>query len=167
MVAQPPGASQATIEVGDGPRAVTARAAEGDERSRLWARWQEVDKNLDGYAALRSSETAVVVLEPEDEPMIARACVVVLVVLVAAPVARADYRIAGHGYGHGVGLAQYGAMGYAKETRHTYRWILSRYFPGTTRATRAEGADAGAAQAGRRRARRARHAHARRAMAAR
>jgi F420H(2)-dependent quinone reductase len=55
----------ATIEVGGGPRAVTGRAAEGEERSRLWARWQEVDKNLDGYAALRSSETAVVVLEPE------------------------------------------------------------------------------------------------------
>jgi stage II sporulation protein D len=67
--------------------------------------------------------------------MIARACAVVLVVLVAAPAARADYRITGHGFGHGVGLSQYGVMGYAKETRHTYRWILSRYFPGTTRAT--------------------------------
>ena len=55
----------ATVEVGDGPRAVTGRAAEGEERSRLWARWREVDKNLDGYAALRSSETAVVVLEPQ------------------------------------------------------------------------------------------------------
>ncbi len=54
----------ATIELGDGPRAVTARAAEGDERSRLWARYQEVDENLDGYAARRSSETAGVVLEP-------------------------------------------------------------------------------------------------------
>jgi F420H(2)-dependent quinone reductase len=39
-------------------------AAEGDERARLWARWKEVDKNLDGYAALRPSETAVVVIEP-------------------------------------------------------------------------------------------------------
>ena len=40
-------------------------------------------------------------------------CVPVLLALaVAAPDARADYRIAGHGYGHGVGLAQYGAMGY-------------------------------------------------------
>ena len=63
-------------------------------------------------------------------------CVPVLLALaVAAPDARADYRIAGHGYGHGVGLAQYGAMGYARETRHTYRWILSRYFPGTRRAS--------------------------------
>ena len=48
--------------------------------------------------------------------------------------ARADYRIDGHGYGHGVGLSQYGAMGIARETNHTYRWILSRYFPGTRRA---------------------------------
>jgi stage II sporulation protein D len=69
--------------------------------------------------------------------MTARALLVaaVLALLVAAPAARADYRIAGHGYGHGVGLAQYGAKGYAQETRHTYRWILSRYFPGTRRAT--------------------------------
>ena len=56
------------IIAGDGPRAVPAGAAEGEERARLWARWQEVDKNLDAYAALRSSETAVVVLEPEQVP---------------------------------------------------------------------------------------------------
>lgn len=45
-------------------REVRARAAEGEERSRLWAKWRDIDKNLDGYAALRSSETAVVILEP-------------------------------------------------------------------------------------------------------
>ena len=55
---------RASIELGDAPHAVTARAAKGEERSRLWTRWHEVDKNLDAYAALRSSETAVVVLEP-------------------------------------------------------------------------------------------------------
>ena len=48
---------------GDG-YAVRGRAAQGEERSRLWDRWREIDKNLDGYAALRSTETAVVVLEP-------------------------------------------------------------------------------------------------------
>ena len=59
-----------------------------------------------------------------------------LAALVAVvPAARADYRVAGHGFGHGAGLAQYGAMGYARETGHTYRWILRRYFPGTGRAT--------------------------------
>jgi len=31
---------------------------------RLWGRWRAIDTNLDAYAALRSSETAVVVLEP-------------------------------------------------------------------------------------------------------
>ncbi|MFI7575312.1 nitroreductase/quinone reductase family protein [Micromonospora sp. NPDC049497] len=45
-------------------RLVRGRAATGDERSRLWTRWGEIDTNLDAYAALRSSETAVVVLEP-------------------------------------------------------------------------------------------------------
>ncbi|NJP34291.1 nitroreductase/quinone reductase family protein [Micromonospora thermarum] len=54
----------ATVDLVDGQRPVRGRAATGDERSRLWARWGEIDTNLDGYAALRSSETAVVVLEP-------------------------------------------------------------------------------------------------------
>jgi deazaflavin-dependent oxidoreductase (nitroreductase family) len=54
----------ATVELVGGRRMVRGRAATGDERSRLWARWREIDTNLDAYAALRSSETAVVVLEP-------------------------------------------------------------------------------------------------------
>jgi deazaflavin-dependent oxidoreductase (nitroreductase family) len=53
----------ATVEVRDGRRSVQGRAAVGEERSRLWARWREIDLKLDAYAALRSSETAVVVLE--------------------------------------------------------------------------------------------------------
>jgi len=52
------------VDVADGPRLVTGRAADGDERERLWARWREIDNKLDGYAARRSTETAVVVLEP-------------------------------------------------------------------------------------------------------
>ena len=54
----------ARVDLRDGPRLVTGRAASGEERERLWARWREIDKNLDGYAARRSTETAVVVLEP-------------------------------------------------------------------------------------------------------
>jgi deazaflavin-dependent oxidoreductase (nitroreductase family) len=54
----------ATVDLVDGRRLVHGHAATGDERSRLWARWREIDTNLDAYAALRSSETAVVVLEP-------------------------------------------------------------------------------------------------------
>ena len=38
-----------------------ARRAEGAERDRLWARWAEVDDNLEAYAARRPGETAVVV----------------------------------------------------------------------------------------------------------
>jgi deazaflavin-dependent oxidoreductase (nitroreductase family) len=59
----------ARVDLVDGPRSVRARAAEGDERSRLWARWQERNAKLDAYAALRSSETAVVILEPRPEPI--------------------------------------------------------------------------------------------------
>ena len=54
----------ASVGLADGTRTVRGRAAEGEERSRLWARWREMDAKLDGYAALRSGETAVVILEP-------------------------------------------------------------------------------------------------------
>jgi len=52
------------VDTKDGPRLMTARAAVGDERDHLWARWCELDKDLDAYAARRSVETAVVVFEP-------------------------------------------------------------------------------------------------------
>ena len=61
-------APDAVVETRDGSRHVLARAATGEERTRLWARWAEVDKNLEGYAALRPRETAVVVLEPVPGP---------------------------------------------------------------------------------------------------
>jgi deazaflavin-dependent oxidoreductase (nitroreductase family) len=54
----------ATVDRGKGPVAVTARAATGDERERLWARWEHYDKDLEGYAARRSRPTQVVVLQP-------------------------------------------------------------------------------------------------------
>ena len=37
----------------------------------------------------------------------------------------------GHGWGHGVGISQYGAQGYALH-RATYDQILAHYYPGTT-----------------------------------
>jgi deazaflavin-dependent oxidoreductase (nitroreductase family) len=54
----------ATVDLVKESRLVRARAAEGDERSRLWARWRDIDRQLDAYAAMRASETAVVILEP-------------------------------------------------------------------------------------------------------
>jgi deazaflavin-dependent oxidoreductase (nitroreductase family) len=56
----------ATAQTRDGTRQVRARRAQGDERERLWSRWAGIDKNLEGYAALRPAETAVVILEPPD-----------------------------------------------------------------------------------------------------
>ena len=54
----------AEARLAGGTRLVTAYAATGEERARLWGRWREIDDNLDSYAAMRSGETAVVVLEP-------------------------------------------------------------------------------------------------------
>lgn len=53
----------ATVDLADGSRAVRAREATGDERSRLWARWNALD-DCDGWARRRSRPTAIVVLEP-------------------------------------------------------------------------------------------------------
>ena len=56
----------AEIELLDGPRKVTARAAIGDERARLWGSFLALGSSAftDESAALRSRETAIVVLEP-------------------------------------------------------------------------------------------------------
>ena len=54
----------ARVDLSDGPRLVTGRAARGEDRERLWSRWREIDKNLDAFAGRRSTETAVLILEP-------------------------------------------------------------------------------------------------------
>ena len=54
----------ASVVLTDGTRAVRGSAATGAERARLWARWREMGDDVDGYAKLRSTETAIVVLEP-------------------------------------------------------------------------------------------------------
>ena len=55
---------EATVRTRDGERTIQAHRAVGAERDRLWARWAAVDDNLEGYAARRPHETAVVVLSP-------------------------------------------------------------------------------------------------------
>jgi deazaflavin-dependent oxidoreductase (nitroreductase family) len=56
-----------TVDLPGEQRAVHARAADPDERPRLWARWATYDKDLDAFAARRSRETAVVILSPRTE----------------------------------------------------------------------------------------------------
>jgi deazaflavin-dependent oxidoreductase (nitroreductase family) len=53
-----------TVDIVGASRAVRGRAAVGEERTRLWQRWRDIDEGLDAYAKKRSSETAVVILEP-------------------------------------------------------------------------------------------------------
>jgi deazaflavin-dependent oxidoreductase (nitroreductase family) len=55
---------QAEVQLRGGTRHVLAHAAIGLEREQLWERWRVIDHDLDGYARRRSTETAVVVLEP-------------------------------------------------------------------------------------------------------
>ena len=49
-----------------------------------------------------------------------------------AATARADYVVEGRGFGHGVGMSQYGAYGYALNEGRDFRWILGHYYTGTT-----------------------------------
>ncbi|MBK1783765.1 nitroreductase/quinone reductase family protein [Prauserella cavernicola] len=54
----------ASVVLVDGTRRVRGRAARDQEHERLWARWRELDKDLDAYATRRPGGTAVVILEP-------------------------------------------------------------------------------------------------------
>jgi deazaflavin-dependent oxidoreductase (nitroreductase family) len=56
-----------TVDLPGGSRAVHARAANQDERPRLWAMQATYDKDLDAFAARRSRETAVVILSPRPD----------------------------------------------------------------------------------------------------
>ena len=55
-----------TVELPTGTRRVVARAAEGEERARLWRAFLDLGSSAftDASAALRSRETMIVVLEP-------------------------------------------------------------------------------------------------------
>jgi deazaflavin-dependent oxidoreductase (nitroreductase family) len=58
---------ETTVDLPDGPRQVRARAATGAERERLWTRFRDYPgwgDDIDAFAARRSREVAVVVLEP-------------------------------------------------------------------------------------------------------
>lgn len=51
--------------------------------------------------------------------------------LAVPALAHADVRIDGHGWGHGVGLSQYGAFGYASRENRDFGFIVGHYYPGT------------------------------------
>src|SRR3954452_747171 len=62
--------------------------------------------------------------------------VALLAVLACAPTAPAAGRLVvkGHGFGHGIGLSQYGALGYAQHG-FGYRDIIGHYYAGTSIST--------------------------------
>src|ERR671926_1769703 len=58
----------------------------------------------------------------------------VLLALAAGPAEAASrLTVRGAGFGHGVGMSQYGALGFAQHGA-TYREILAHYYTGTTLA---------------------------------
>jgi SpoIID/LytB domain protein len=57
--------------------------------------------------------------------------VVATLALAATAAADGNFHIRGGGYGHGIGMSQYGSYGYALHGKD-YRWILAHYYQGTT-----------------------------------
>src|SRR5437763_14533311 len=57
-----------------------------------------------------------------------------LVLLIAPAAGASPYVIHGRGYGHGIGMSQWGAYGFAKHGR-AYGWILRHYYRGTALGT--------------------------------
>src|SRR6188508_3430340 len=43
----------------------------------------------------------------------------------------AAFFVDGHGWGHGIGMAQWGAYGYALKDGRSYDWILHHYYSDT------------------------------------
>jgi stage II sporulation protein D len=66
--------------------------------------------------------------------LVAAIALVVALTCVTAAWPAATFVIKGKGWGHGIGLAQYGAYGFAQHGRNS-RWILDHYYPGTTLGT--------------------------------
>jgi stage II sporulation protein D len=61
-----------------------------------------------------------------------RLLTILLFGLLASPAsASVSWVVEGHGFGHGVGMSQYGAYGYAKHGKD-YRFILGHYYSGTS-----------------------------------
>ncbi len=59
-------------------------------------------------------------------------CLIILALAAPASAsAGAVFFVEGHGWGHGIGMAQWGAYGYAKNEGRNYEWILAHYYKGT------------------------------------
>jgi len=56
---------------------------------------------------------------------------VLFFLLASSASASVSWLVKGHGFGHGVGMSQYGAYGYAKHGKD-YRFILGHYYSGTS-----------------------------------
>jgi stage II sporulation protein D len=56
---------------------------------------------------------------------------ILFLLLPSSAEASVSWVVNGHGFGHGVGMSQYGAYGYAKNGKG-YRFILGHYYSGTT-----------------------------------
>ncbi len=67
--------------------------------------------------------------------LVAAIALVVALSCAAAAQPAATFVLKGRGWGHGLGLGQYGAHGFARDGGRDYAWILDHYYTGTTLGT--------------------------------
>ncbi|HSE80520.1 MAG TPA: SpoIID/LytB domain-containing protein [Gaiellaceae bacterium] len=67
--------------------------------------------------------------------LVAAIALVVALSCAAAAQPAATFVLKGRGWGHGLGLAQYGAHGFARDGGRDYAWILDHYYRGSTLGT--------------------------------
>jgi SpoIID/LytB domain protein len=58
-----------------------------------------------------------------------------LLIVLPSTALAADFEVDGKGWGHGVGLSQYGAYGYALDEGRDYQFIIGHFYTGTTLGT--------------------------------
>src|SRR6476659_1628054 len=85
----------------------------------------------------RDASTATLSARPGSIPRMRRVAAAALACLTVLPVAahaKSSFVIKGAGFGHGIGLSQYGADGYALHG-FDYKTIVGHYYQGTGIAT--------------------------------
>lgn len=84
----------------------------------------------------------VTYLRPREAVVVLVCALLVVVGVVVAPTqpatAATSITLVGRGFGHGIGMSQYGAR-YRAEAGHSYSQIVASYYPGTTLATASDG----------------------------
>ncbi len=123
------------------PRATAIDGSVGGSRARFGGAPMKITTLgrarvvLAAVATAAASLAAAPAAAASGPPQTARSVVPSVAPSVAPQAYGTTLTIQGHGFGHGEGMGQYGAFGYATTYRWTWQQILAHYYGGTTLAT--------------------------------